>query len=78
MNDYLGLPYSDIRYYQGFIPFLCLSLIGFWLIIEAIQGRKHFLQGLLNVPSWLSIIIGIVLQAPLIGYVYLGIRARLF
>ncbi len=67
-----------IRYFRGLVVFLLVSLIGFWLILRAIQGRRQFLNGLLNVPSWLLIITGIILQGPLVGYIYLGIRAGFY
>ena len=70
--------YLNWRYVEGFIVFLLVSLIGFWLILRAIQGRIQFLNSLLNVPSWLLIITGIILQGPLVGYIYLGIRAGFY
>jgi len=70
--------YLHWRYVGGFIVFLLVSLVGFWLILRAIQGRNQFLNGLLNVPSWLLIIAGIILQGPLVGYIYLGIRAGFY
>jgi hypothetical protein len=70
--------YVYSRYFGGFFVFLCLSLIGFWLILRAIQGKQQFLNGLLNVPSWLLIITGIIFQAPFLCYTYLGIRAGFY
>ena len=69
---------AHVRYFGGFVVFLFVSLIGFWLILRAIQGRNQFLNGLLNVPSWLLIITGIILQAPFVGYIYLGIRVGFY
>jgi hypothetical protein len=66
------------RYFPGFIVFLRVSLTGFWLILRAIQGRNQFLNGLLNVPSWVLFIAGIILQGPLVGYIYLGLRAGFY
>ena len=73
---YFWIQYN--RYFAGFFVFLLVSLIGFWLILRAIQGEDQFLNGLLNVPSWLLIITGIILQAPFVGYIYLGIRAGFY
>jgi len=70
--------YLNWRYDEGFIFFLLVTLMGFWLILPAIQGRNQFLNGLLNVPSWLLIIAGIILQGPLVGCIYLGIRAGFY
>ncbi len=70
--------FPRLRYFDGFILFICLSLIGFWLILRAIQGRTQFLNSLLNVPPWLLIVAGIILQGPLMGYIYLGIRAGFY
>jgi hypothetical protein len=65
-------------YCGGFFVLLLVSLIGFWLILRAIKRENQFLNGLLNVPSWLLIITGMILQGPLVGYIYLGIRAGFY
>jgi len=66
------------RYFYGFLVFLLVSLVGFWLILRAIQRENQFVNGLLNVPSWLLIVAGIILQGPLVGYIYLGMRAGFY
>ena len=79
MTDWYRYTWSGyIRYLGGLLVFLVVSSIGFWLILRAIRGENQFLNGLLNVPSWLLIATGIVLQGPLVGYVYLGIRAGFY
>ena len=70
--------YVNNRYFEGFFVFLLVSLIGFWLILLAIRRENQFLNGLLNVPSWLLIVTGIILQVPLMGYIYLGMRAGFY
>jgi len=49
--------------------------------VRAIQKDTQFLHGLLKVPLWLLVISGVLLQGPLIIYIYityLGIRSGLF
>ncbi len=63
------------RYYAGLVVFLIISIIGMWILFRGVKGENSFFDGLLKLPSWLLVIIGIFLEMPTIGYVYLGIRA---
>jgi hypothetical protein len=66
------------RYYAGLVVFLIISIIGMWILLRGLKGEDSFLDGLLKLPGWLVVMIGILLQMPTIGYVYLGIRAGAF
>jgi hypothetical protein len=49
--------------------------VGIWILFRGLKGENSFLHGLPKLPSWLLVLLGILLQMPTIGYVYLGIRA---
>jgi len=63
------------RYYGGLVVFLIISIIGIWVLFRGLKRRNSFFDGLLKLPSWLRVMIGIFLQILTIGYIYLGIRA---
>jgi len=63
------------QYYEGLVVFLSISIIGAWILFRGLKGENSFFDGLLKLPSWLLVTIGIFLQMPTVGYVYLGIRA---
>ncbi len=65
-------------YYGGLVVFLIISIIGIWILFRALKGENSFFDGSLQLPSWLLVITGICLEMPIIGYVYLGIRAGAF
>jgi hypothetical protein len=54
-----------------------VSGLGIWLMRRGIVRDTRFIGGLLKVPVWLLILIGILLQVPLIWYIFLGFRAGL-
>lgn len=65
-------------YYHGLIAFLVISIIGLWGLLRGVKGENKFFNGLINLPNWLLIMTGILLQIPTIAYVYMGISAGAF
>jgi len=78
MDNRLIFDFTWPDYLFGLFAFIVISCIGIWIIIIALQGRRTFLNGLLRVPLWLMLCIGMLLQAPTFCYVYAGIKAGLF
>lgn len=66
------------QYYKGLVVFLIISVIGIWILFRGLKGENSFFDGLPKIPSWLLVVVGILLQMLTIGYVYLGIRAGAF
>jgi len=66
------------RYYEGLVVFLIISIVGIWILFRGLKGENSFYDGLLKPPSCMLVMIGICLQMPTIGYIYLGIRAGAF
>ena len=78
MDNRFILDFTWPDYLFGLLAFTVISCIGIWIIVIALQGRHTFLNGLLRVPIWLLVCIGIALQVPTLWYIYAGIKAGLF
>ena len=65
-------------YIRGLAVAILVSVIGIWLIYRSITNDTKFMGGLLELPKWLLILIGILMQCFLGFFVYLGIRAGFF
>jgi ABC-type dipeptide/oligopeptide/nickel transport system permease component len=70
--------YASSRYVIGFLVALITSFIGLWLLYRAAIREKSFMDGTLQIPMWLVISLGILMQSLLVIYIYLGIRAGFF
>lgn len=62
-------------YIRGLAVAILVSAIGVWLIYRAITNDTKFMDSLLELPRWLLILIGVLMQCFLAFFVYLGIRA---
>ena len=78
MDTRFILDFTWPDYLFGLLVFIVISCIGIWIIVIGLQGRRTFLNGLLRVPLWLMVFVGMLLRAPTFWYIHAGIKAGLF